>query len=123
MTVLASVIALALATLVHHVHNAQFLGEYPNMPPWLSPLGVFAAWTAATVIGIAGYLAVRSGHSRAGIALLALYACYGLDGLVHYALAPVSAHSFAMNATIWLEAITAAFLLAALTLRRREPGK
>lgn len=118
--ILAAVLAVALATLIHHVHNAEFLNEYPNMPAWLSPLAVYAAWTAATVVGISGYFAVRRGYARIGITLLALYACYALDGLGHYALAPLSAHTFAMNATIWIEAIAGGLLLAACGCAARK---
>ena len=46
--------------------------------------------------------------------LLVAYAAAGLDGLGHYGLAPASAHTAAMNATIGLEAATAALLLVAV---------
>src|SRR5688500_13191728 len=39
-----ALIALAATSLVHHVHNAQFLDQYPNMPAWLSVGSVYAAW-------------------------------------------------------------------------------
>ena len=112
--------ALAAASLVHHVHNAEFLDEYPNMPAWLSPVGVYAAWAAATVIGAGGYWLLTHGYRVAGAALLILYGCYGLDGLAHYALAPASAHTTAMNLSIWLEAAAALALLAVLFRRRIE---
>ena len=70
------------------------------------------------MIGVAGYLLLRHGYPRSGIALLALYACYGLDGLVHYALAPISAHTAATNVTIVLEAVTAILLLSVLATRK-----
>ena len=61
--------------------------------------------------------------------LIAVYAAIGFDGLAHYTRAPLSAHTAMMNATIWLEAIAAALLLAAavgqaakqLRLRSRRP--
>ena len=115
---LAALVACAIATLVHHVHNAEFLEHYPNMPAWLSRAAVYGAWLAATALAFIGYALLRRGHRRAGIALVGLYACYGLDGLAHYALAPVSAHTWTMHLSIWLEALTAAGLLAALALRR-----
>jgi hypothetical protein len=119
MTALSIALTLtAAATLVHHVHNAAFIDQYPNMPAWLSPLGVYAAWLAATAVGAGGYWLLTHGCRVAGMVLLILYGCYGLDGLVHYALAPVSAHTPAMNLSIWLEAATAAALLVVVWQRR-----
>ena len=94
--ILIALIAYAAACLVHHAHNAHFLDAYPNMPAWLSPAGVYLAWLLATAVGAAGYALVRSG-----------YRALGITGLV----APLSAHSLAMNATIWLEAGMALALL------------
>jgi hypothetical protein len=111
-----ALLALGAATLVHHIHNAVFLAEYPNMPASLTAPKVILAWAGATAIGIAGYRLVRRRHRVAGCALLALYGAYGLDGLLHYVLAPLSAHSAGMNATIWLEAVSGALMLA-VTLR------
>ena len=121
---LLALLACVAATLLHHVHNAEFLDQYPNMPAWLSPMGVYVAWSAATAIGIAGYALLRRGYRFAGLALLIAYGCYGLDGLVHYALAPAAAHTLAMNLSIWLEAATAAallFVIARASLGRRGP--
>ena len=115
---LLALLACALATLVHHATTREFLDQYPNMPAWLSPAGVYAAWIAATAIGAGGYWLLTHGYRLAGVALLILYGCYGLDGLVHYALAPASAHSAAMNLSIWLEAAAALVLLAVLFQRR-----
>ena len=95
------------ATLIHHVHNAEHLHDYPNLPAWLSRAGVYSAWVIATAIGVIGYRLRHRG-------LLALYACYALDGLAHYALAPISAHTTMMNLTIWLEAAAGAALLITL---------
>ena len=52
--------------------------------------------------------------------LIGAYALIGFGGLAHYLVAPVAAHSWAMNATIWLEVVTAALLLA--TVIRRIAG-
>jgi hypothetical protein len=101
------------ASLVHFVHNAEFLADYPNMPAWLSRAGVYAAWLGLTVVGGIGYVLVHRGHRLAGLGLVAVYALLGLDSLGHYALAPMSAHSAAMNLTILMEVISAAVLLAA----------
>jgi hypothetical protein len=113
--------AYAAASLIHYVHNAVFLDEYPNMPDWLSPARVYVAWCGVTAIGIVGYMFVRRGLPIIGLILLAVYGALGLDGLGHYSLAPISAHSIGMNLTIWLEALTATTVLtgvAGLTLSR-----
>jgi hypothetical protein len=62
------------------------------------------------------------GFRAAGLALIALYALLGFDGLLHYLLAPLAAHSVAMNLTIWIEVAAAAALLAvtARQLRARR---
>lgn len=114
-------LAYAAASLLHHVHNAEFLHEYPNMPAWLSPARVYAAWVGVTAVGLTGYLLIGRGYQLAGLAALTVYGALGLDGLGHYTLAPWSAHTITMNLTIWLEAGTAMLLLAAvaaLMLRR-----
>jgi hypothetical protein len=112
-----ALIACAIATFLHHVHNAEFLDEYPNMPRWLTPPWVYAAWLGATALGIGGYLLMRGGAQRAGAVVLLAYAVYAVDGLLHYTRAAPSAHSPMMNATIILEAVTGA-LLALVVLRR-----
>ena len=117
-----ALVACALATLLHHAHNAAFLDHYPNMPAWLSAPMVYAAWVGATGIGIAGYWLWRTGPALAGYVLMIAYGCYGLDGLVHYVFAPVSAHTAAMNLSIWLEAVAAAVLLVVLLRIGREKG-
>jgi hypothetical protein len=117
---LPALLACAAAGLFHHIHNAQFIDHYPNMPGSLSAPMVYAAWIGATAIGFIGYFALRAGYRRLGVGLLALYGLYGLDALGHYALAPIGAHSTAMNASIWLEAATAAALLVLLGLRPRR---
>jgi len=109
-------LAYCLASFIHFFHNAEYLGQYPNMPAWISRAGVYAAWLAITGVGAIGLLVVRSRFAPAGLVLIAAYAALGFDGLAHYGLAPMSAHSLAMNLTIWLEVAAAAALLAA-TLR------
>ena len=112
-----ALLACAAATLVHHVHNAEFLDAYPNMPAWLSPMGVYAAWLAAASVGLIGFLALRRGYRFIGSTLLVGYAVYALDGLAHYLLAPVSAHTLAMNLTIGLEALAGSALIVAVFRR------
>jgi hypothetical protein len=107
-------LAYAAASLVHFAHNAEFLDEYPNMPVWLSPAIVYGVWVGITVIGVVGYLIFRRGYRLAGLAVLGIYAMLGFGGLDHYTLAPVSAHTSTMNATILLEAAMALILLTAV---------
>ena len=49
-SLLALVLVHAVASLVHFAHNATFLADYPNMPAWLSPAGVYAVWLAQAAI-------------------------------------------------------------------------
>ena len=98
--VLPYVVAYGLASLLHHVHNAEFLADYPNLPPWLTPTGVYAAWFAVTAVGVAGYGLLRAG-----------YAALGFAGLDHYAVAPLRSHGAMMNLTIGLEVASASLLL------------
>jgi hypothetical protein len=104
------------ASLFHYAHNAEFLAEYPNMPAGLSRMAVYAAWLGVTTVGVIGYLVFRRGYRLAGLSVMAVYAALGFDGLGHYGLAPVSAHTPFMNLTIWLEAASAALLLVAVAV-------
>ena len=105
----------ATASLVHHIHNAEYLSDYPNMPAWLSPITVYAVWLAVTAVGVLGYWL----RSRV---LLFLYGCYGLGALVHYAVAPLSAHTPMMHLTILFEAAAAAALLLVTFLPLQSPS-
>jgi hypothetical protein len=115
------VLAYAAASLLHHVHNAVYLAGYPNMPAWLTPTGVLAAWAGVTAVGVAGWLLVRRGYRVAGLGGLALYAALGLYGLAHYGVAPASAHTAGMNLTIWLEVATATLVLIAIARLVAKP--
>ena len=106
-------LAYGAASLVHYAHNAEFLADYPNMPAWLSRAKVYVAWFGVTAIGVLGYLLVRRGHQLGGLCVIAVYAAIGFDGLAHYRLAPLSAHTATMNLSIWLEVATAALLFTA----------
>ena len=101
----------AAASLLHFVHNAVFIADYPNLPGWISASGIYLTWFGITAIGIIGYLLVRSGKYLLGLVTIAVYGIFGLDGLDHYLLAPISAHSLMMNLTIWLEAGSALIVL------------
>lgn len=101
------------ASLVHFAHNAELLSYYPNMPVWFSRSKIYLAWFAITAVGASGLLSLKFGFRLLGLLLIGGYAALGFDGLGHYSLAPMSAHTAMMNATIWTEVVAAAFLLAA----------
>jgi hypothetical protein len=104
-------LAYAAASLVHFIHNAEFLREYPGLPSTWTRAGVYLAWVAMTAVGIAGWLLATRGYRLAGLVVLCIYAAFGLDSLGHYVLAPLSAHTLAMNSTILVEVTAAALLL------------
>jgi hypothetical protein len=106
-------LAYAAAGLIHFVHNAEFLAEYPNMPGWLSRATVYAAWLGVTAVGVAGYLLFHRGYQLIGLLVIAVYAILGFDSLSHYVIAPCAAHTAMMHFTIWLDVATAALLLIA----------
>lgn len=101
------------ASLLHFVHNAEYLGDYPNMPASITRGAVYWTWLAQACIGAAGCVLLARSSRLAGLVLVGVYAALGFDGLAHYALAPISAHTIAMNATIWAEAVAGAALLGA----------
>lgn len=101
----------ASASLIHHIHNAAFLDAYPNMPVWITTAGVYVAWALVASIGVVGYFLIRRGYVLAGLLFIATFGAMGFDGLGHYALAPISAHSVGMNLTIWFEVLSGATLL------------
>lgn len=110
------------ASLVHFVHNAEFLADYPNMPASWSRVSVYFAWVGMTAIGVFGWFVFVRGFPGAGLVLLAIYSALGLESLGHYVLAPLSAHTVAMNATILAEVTAAAVLLVDVVrlLARRQ---
>jgi len=118
----------AVTTLIHFAHNAEYLGQYPNLPSSWSPADVYLACGGVTAIGLLGYVLYHRHYRRAGLVLLALYACLGFDGLLHYTRAPLTHHSTTMNLTIWAEVVAAAMFLANLAsiataaMRRRAPA-
>lgn len=109
---LAALAVYCAASLIHFVHNAQYIGEYPNLPAWLTRSKVYLAWLAITSVGAAGVLLLKRGRRLAGLVLVAVYAALGFAGLDHYWLAAISAHSSAMNATIAFEVTAAAIVFA-----------
>ena len=111
----------AVASLVHFTHNAEYLGDYPNLPPWLTRGGVYLAWIGETSLGILGYVLYRFGWRLIGLALVGVYAAFGFDGLLHYTRAPFGAHTMAMNFTILFEAAAAALLLMRVVMLAAAP--
>src|SRR5262245_32135800 len=104
----------ALASLGHFVHNAEFLADYPNLPVWLTRWQVYAVWLGIQAIGVLGYLLTRTRYEFLGFGVLGVYAAIGLDGLLHYGRAPMSAHTATMNFTIWFEVAAAVLVLCAI---------
>jgi hypothetical protein len=109
-------VAFAAASLIHFIHNAEFLTDYPGLPQTWTRAGVYGAWVGMIAIGLCGWLFVRAGYHVFGLVLIALCALGGIDSLGHYVVAPLSAHTAAMNATILLE-VSAAMLLLLESLR------
>ena len=101
-------------SLAHFVHNAVYVDTYPNLPAWITPVVVFACWLLIAGTGALGYGLYRRGSRTVGLMVIGLYALLGFGGLDHYAVAPVSAHSMAMNATILGEVIAASALLVVI---------
>ena len=99
------------ASLLHFVHNALYIQEYPNLPKWITPLAVYASWCAIAAIGILGYRLYRKVSHALGLLVIAIYALLGFGGLDHYVIAPIGAHSSAMNATIIAEVSAVSALL------------
>jgi uncharacterized oligopeptide transporter (OPT) family protein len=99
------------ASLLHFVHNAVYLRDYPNLPAWLTSTGVMAAWLVVAALGVLGYLIYSRVSRVAGLMIIVVYAVLGFGGLDHYTVAPVSAHTAAMNATILLEGVASCALL------------
>src|ERR1700730_12273872 len=99
------------ASLAHFMHNAVYLRDYPNLPAWLTSTGVVAAWLVVAAVGVLGYFLYSQVSRAAGLITISAYAVLGFGGLDHYTVAPVSAHTAAMNLTILLEAATAVVLL------------
>jgi hypothetical protein len=107
-------IVYGVASLVHFVHNAAYLEFYPNMPTWLTPAGVLSSWLVIAGTGAVGYWLYRRVSTTAGLAVIGVYAALGFGGLDHYAIAPFSAHSLAMSATILSEVAAASVLLVSI---------
>ena len=102
------------ASLLHFVHNAEYLADYPNLPAWLGRADVYLTWLGLAAIGAVGWALYRTAWRLAGLLLIGAYAAFGFDGLLHYTRAPFAAHTPAMILTIWFEVAAAAVLLLAV---------
>ncbi len=49
-------VAYAVASLAHFIHNAEFLGDYPGMPVTWTSYGVYFAWAVISAVGFAGWM-------------------------------------------------------------------
>jgi hypothetical protein len=110
------------ASLLHFVHNAEYLADYPNLPAWLGRSDVYLVWLGSAAVGLGGYGFYRSGWRLVGLLLIGLYAVSGFDGLLHYTRAPLSAHTAPMNFTIWFEVVAAALLLCSVLVLALSPA-
>lgn len=110
----------SLASLIHFIHNAEFIAIYPNMPAWITRETVYLAWLGIGCLGFAGLLMWRFKLFALGMLCFAAYGALGIDGLAHYTLALCGEHTMATNFTIWFEVITGFALLmtSALWLAR-----
>jgi hypothetical protein len=110
--VLLVALACGAASFTHFAHNAEFCGDYPNLPAWITRGSVWLAWAGLTVIGAGGVWLFRAGHRKSGLGVLAVYGALGCDGLGHYSLAPIARHTAMMNFAIWFEVVAGAALCA-----------
>ena len=99
------------ASLIHFIHNAELVRDYPGLPLSWSRGGVYLVWLGMTGVGVCGWRLLAHGYELAGLLVLAGYALLGLDSLGHYVVAPISAHTPMMNVTILTEVTTATCVL------------
>ena len=116
-TLLLVLLLFGAATLVHFVHNAEFIADYPNLPATWSRSTIYAGWLGMTAVGLAGWALVARGFRVIGLVVIAVYSALGLDSLGHYVVAPLSAHTLAMNATILVEVTFAGLVLLEVAKR------
>ena len=121
--VLALLLVYAVASLVHFIHNAELLRDYPGLPSSWTREGVYLAWLGMTAVGVCGWGLLSRGYRIAGSVVLAAYALLGLDSLGHYLVAPFSAHTVAMNATIMAEVIAATLVLVQAVMLIAQRGR
>ena len=125
-TLLIFLLIYGVASLIHFVHNAEYLAAYPNLPESWTRNGVYLAWAGMTCVGLLGCFLLYRGYQVAGLITVAVYALLGIDSIAHYIVAPMSAHTAAMHVTILFEVAAGCLLLIEtvrlltkkLTLRR-----
>lgn len=110
-TLLLLLLIYGMTSLIHNIHNAEFLADYPNLPESWTRAGVYTTWLVTTAIGVGGWILMLRGFTRIGLTLLGVYAMIGLISLGHYVVASFLDHSLAMNLTILLEVTAAALVL------------
>ena len=110
--VLLVAVACGSASLTHFAHNAEFCGDYPNLPAWITRGSVWLAWAGITLVGCAGVWLFRAGWRKTGLGVLAVYGALGCFGLGHYSLAPMARHTAMMNFAIWFEVVAGLALFA-----------
>jgi hypothetical protein len=101
----------AAASLLHFIHNAEFLSAYPGLPSSWTRWTVYFAWGAMSAVGLVGWLFLQRGYEWLGLFLLVVYAALGMDSLGHYVVAAFSQHTLMMNATILVEVTAAALAM------------
>ena len=111
----------AAASLLHFVHNAEYLSAYPGLPASWSRWTIYLAWAAMTSVGVLGWVLMQRSYEWLGLMLLAVYAALGMDSLGHYVVASFSQHTLMMNASILVEVIAATLVM--LEVLRRMATK
>ena len=99
------------ASFIHFAHNAEFLGNYPNLPSWITPSGIYLSWVGLAAIGVSGLILYLRNRHAVGLLLVGVYAAFGFDGLIHYSRASFAEHSVAINLSIWFEVVAAGALM------------
>ncbi len=52
------------ASLVHFAHNAEYLAQYPHLPPSWTRGEVYLAWCCMSALGVFGFSLNRGGFGR-----------------------------------------------------------
>lgn len=105
------------ASLIHFVHNAEFIAFYPGLPASMTRESVYLAWLGVGAMGLLALVAQRAGCLKLSAGLLVVYGLLGVDGLLHYTLALCTEHSVATNASIWAEVVLGLVLACAAAVR------
>ena len=90
----------AVASLLHFIPDAEYLPDDPGLPPTWTRLGTYTVWAGITAIGLTGWWLLPCGWRITGLSVVLAGALFGLDSLGRCVAAPMSSHTWAMNATI-----------------------